>query len=285
MDTVKKILRAIFADGVVYLFLFLMAIIELMPIMWMFSTSLRPSLTGSFELPPPFLPTKWQWTNYLAVINSEKFDFPLFFFNSVKIAVITTFAQLLTCSMAAYSFARLRFPGRNFLFFLLLVSMMIPGSVTFIPVYILIAKLGLIDSHAALIWPAVTSVFGIFLLRQYFLSLPGETIDSAKIDGAGFFRIYWNILLPLVGPGLSALGVLTFLGAWNSFYSPLLFLRSWDKYTLPIGLLIMMGSHGERTNPAHVLAAIMLSILPVLIVFLFSQRYVLRGISLTGLKG
>ena len=209
--------------------------------------------------------------------------FPLFFLNSVKIAVITTLAQLLTCSMAAYAFARLRFPGRDFLFFLLLVAMMIPGSVTIIPVYITITRLGLINSHSALILPAITSVFGIFLLRQFFMTLPGEIIDSAKMDGAGVFRTYWNILLPLVGPGLSALGVFTFLGAWNSFYSPLLFLRSWDKYTLPVGLLIMMNQ--VDSNPAHVLAAIMLSIIPVLIVFLFSQRYVLSGIALTGLKG
>ncbi len=285
MDTVKKSLRAICADGVVYLFLFLMAIIELMPIMWMFSTSLRPSLTGSFELPPPFLPTMWQWENYKVVFTLESFSFPLLFFNSLKVSIITTFAQLVTCSMAAYAFARLRFPGRNFLFFLLLVSMMIPGSVTIIPMFIIVAKLGLMDSHAALILPAVTSVFGIFLLRQYFMTLPGETMDAAKIDGAGFFRIYWNILLPLVGPGLSALGVLTFLGTWNNFYTPLLFLRTRDQFTLPIGLVQMMGILGVQVNPAHVLAAIMLSILPVLIVFLFSQRYVLRGIALTGLKG
>jgi multiple sugar transport system permease protein len=187
--------------------------------------------------------------------------------------------------MAAYAFARLRFPGRDFLFFLLLVSMMIPGSVTIIPLYIIITRLGLMDSHGALIWPAVTSVFGIFLLRQYFMTLPSETTDAARIDGAGFFRIYWNILLPLIGPGLSALGVLTFLGAWNSFYTPLLFLRNRDNFTLPIGLVQMMGILGVQVNPAHVLAAIMLSILPVLIVFLFSQRYVLSGIALTGLKG
>jgi multiple sugar transport system permease protein len=163
--------------------------------------------------------------------------------------------------------------------------MMIPGTVTTIPVYIIISKAGWMNSHAALIVPAITSAFGVFLLRQFFMTLPSELVDAAKIDGAGFFRIFWSVMLPMVGPGLSALAVFTFLGSWNSFYSPLLYLRSWDKFTLPIGLVIMRGSMGELKNPAYLLAGIVMSIVPVLIIFLLAQRYFIRGIALTGIRG
>jgi multiple sugar transport system permease protein len=139
------------------------------------------------------------------------------------------------------------------------------------------------DTHWALILPSMTSAFGVFLLRQFFMTLPEELMDAAKIDGAGFFRIYWRIMLPLVGPGLSALGVFTFLWSWNNFYGPLLFLRSWDKLTFPLALVTLQGYMGMG-NRAHVLAGIMMSIFPVLVFFLLAQRFVIRGIALTGLK-
>ncbi|MCS7220317.1 MAG: carbohydrate ABC transporter permease [Anaerolineae bacterium] len=270
-------------EGLIWMLLICMAIIEVAPILWMFSTSLRDP-ADSFKLPPDFLPTSWRWDNYLAVIRSEKINFPLFFWNSLKIALIVTGSQLLTCSLAAFAFARLRFPGRDFLFFLFLASMMVPAQVTTVPVFIIIRSLRLMDTHWALILPAMTSAFGVFLLRQFFLTLPGELIDAAKIDGASFFRIYWQIMLPLVGPGLSALGVFTFLGSWNNFYGPLLFLRSWDKLTFPLALVTLQGYMGMG-NRSHVLAGIMMSIVPVLIFFLLAQRFVIRGIALTGLKG
>jgi multiple sugar transport system permease protein len=261
-----------------------MVAIELLPIMWTFATSMRP-FGGSFKLPPDFFPTVWNFENYWAVLTSKLIPFPMFVFNSLKISVITTLGQLVTCSTAAYAFARLRFWGRDFFFFLFLASMMIPGTVTTIPVYIIVTKAGWMNSHVALIVPAITSAFGVFLLRQFFMTLPSELVDAAKIDGAGFFRIFWSVMLPLVGPGLSSLAVFTFLGSWNSFYSPLLYLRSWNKFTLPIGLVIMRGSMGELKNPAYLLAGIVMSIVPVLIIFLLAQRYVIRGIALTGIKG
>jgi multiple sugar transport system permease protein len=153
-----------------------------------------------------------------------------------------------------------------------------------VPTFIIVRNLGLMDSHWALILPAVTSAFGVFLLRQQFMSVPGELMDAAKIDGASFFRIYWQVMLPLIGPGLSALGILTFLGSWNNFLGPLLFLRSWDNFTFPIAIVNLQGYMGTG-NRAHVLAGIMISILPSLIVFLFAQRFIIRGIALTGLKG
>jgi multiple sugar transport system permease protein len=271
------------SDGIVWLLLSLVAIVEILPIMWMFSTSLRLP-ADSFELPPDFFPTAWRWENYLDVLNSAQIDFPLFFLNSLKIALIVTGAQLLTCSMAAFAFARLRFRGRDFLFFTFLASMMVPSQVTTIPLFIVVRRVGLIDTHAALILPALTSAFGIFLLRQFFLTLPGELMDAAKIDGAGFFYIYWRIMLPLIGPALSALGIFTFLGQWNNFYGPLLFVRSWDKMTLPIGLVILQGYMGDG-SPVQILAGVMLSVFPVLVVYLFTQRWVLQGIALTGMRG
>jgi multiple sugar transport system permease protein len=263
--------------------LFIMAFIEIMPIMWMISTSLREA-SQSFELPPDFFPTSFRWENYWAVITSPRIDFPLFFFNSLKIAVIITVAQLVTCSAAGFAFARLRWPGRDAFFAIFLASMMVPGQVTTVPIFIIMRNLGAMDTHWALILPGLTSAFGIFLLRQYFMTLPSELVDAARIDGAALFEIYWRIMLPLVGPGLSALGVFTFLGSWNNFYGPLLFLKSWDKMTFPIALVTLTGYMGMG-NRAHVLAGVMLSILPVLLFFLFAQKFVIQGIALTGIKG
>jgi multiple sugar transport system permease protein len=259
-----------------------MAVIEFAPVSWTFSTSLRDP-AHAFDLPPDFLPSDFHWQNYVAVINSPHIDFMRFFFNSVKIAAIVTAAQLVTCSMAAFAFARLRFPGRTPLFFVVLGTMMVPATVLMIPTFIIIRSLGLLDTHAALIFPALASAFGIFLLRQQFMSLPGELMEAARMDGAGFFRIYWQIMLPLAGPGLAALGIFTFLGSWNNFMGPLLYLRSYEKYTFPLAIATLQGYMGIG-NRAHVLAGIMISIFPVLLVFLLAQRWVIRGIAVTGLK-
>lgn len=269
-------------EAVIWLFLIAMAVIEFAPISWMFSTSLRRT-ADSFNLPPDFLPTAWQWQNYLAVINSPSIKFLLFFWNSLKIALIATGAQLFTCSLAAFAFARLRFPGRDTLFFIFLASMMVPFTVIMVPTFIVIRMLSLSDTHWALILPSITSAFGVFLLRQQFLTLPGELIDAAKIDGAGFFRIFWQVMLPLIGPGLSALGVFTFLWSWNNFLGPLLFLRTYDKFTFPLAIVTLQGYLGTG-NRAHVLAGIMISIFPILVFFLLAQRFVIKGIAVTGLK-
>lgn len=269
-------------EVILWTFLIAMAIIEFAPVSWILATSLR-NPSESFNLPPSFWPTSFHWQNYVAVIQSPSIRFLLFFWNSLKIALLVTGTQLLTCSMAAFAFARLRFPGRDLLFSVFLASMMVPGTVILIPIFILIRLLGLIDSHWALILPATTSAFGVFLIRQQFMILPGELVDAAKIDGASFGRIYWQVLLPLIGPGLSALGIFTFLASWNNFLGPLLFLRSWENYTFPLAIIQLQGHMGTG-NRAHVLAGVMISIFPTLLFFLFAQRYVIRGIALTGLK-
>lgn len=259
------------------------ALIEIAPISWMVSTSLRDP-KNSFDLPPDFWPTAFHWQNYQAVITSPDIEFLRFFWNSLKIALLVTGAQLLTCSMAGFAFGRLRFRGRDFLFGLFLASLMVPGTVTLIPSFILIRELNLMDSHWALILPGITSAFGVFLLRQHFMSLPQELLDAAKMDGAGYFRIYWQILLPLTGPALSALGIFTFLGAWNNFVGPLLFLRSWENYTFPIAIATLRGYMGSG-NQSEVLAGIMISIFPILVVFLIAQRWIVQGAAITGMKG
>jgi len=269
-------------EVVIWAFLIVMAVIEIAPISWMFSTSLR-DVSRSFDLPPDFLPTEFKWENYLAVINSPDIEFLRFFLNSVKIALLVTGSQLLTCAMAAFAFARLRFPGRDTVFFVYLATMMIPGTVLMIPTFIIIRTLGLMDTHWALILPAMTSAFGVFLLRQQFMTLPEELMEAARIDGAGFYRIFWQVMLPLVGPGLSALGIFTFLGSWNNFMGPLLYIRSWEKFTFPLAIATLQGYMGTG-NRAHVLAGIMISVFPVLVFFLVGQRFIIQGIAVTGLK-
>jgi multiple sugar transport system permease protein len=270
-------------DIVIWMLLIVVALAMLLPILWMFATSLRPP-AQSFSLPPSFFPTQWRWENYWNVITSDRIKYPLLFWNSIYLAVTVTFLQLLTCSMAAFAFARLRFPGRDLLFFIFLASLMIPGAVTMVPLFMIVSQLGLTDNHLSIILPAATSAFGVFLLRQFFMTLPSELSDAAKIDGAGHFTVYWRIMLPLVGPGLSALAVFAFLGNWNNFLFPLLFLTSRDKMTLPLALVSLSGYMGSGSQ-SEILAAIFMSILPIALIFVFAQRFVLQGIALSGIKG
>jgi multiple sugar transport system permease protein len=257
------------------------ALFMIMPFIWMFSTSLRTP-AESFTLPPQWLPLEPRFENYLQVFQSVPFF--AFVLNSVKVTVIVTLAQLFFCSTAAYAFARMTFPAKNVLFLLLMSSLMVPGSVTIVPIFILIRYLNLADTHWSLILPAITSAFGIFLLRQFFLTIPTELEDAAKIDGANPLQIYSRIILPLGAPALSVLAIFTFNGTWNEFFRPLIFLKTWEKFTLPLGLITLRGVEGTGSISV-VLAGVSLSILPILLVFLFAQRYLIEGITLTGLKG
>jgi multiple sugar transport system permease protein len=259
----------------------------LLPVFWVFSSSLRPG-SESFSLPPRFLPTAFNWRNYVYLLKGTEstgaVPIPQFFINSTKISVLITAGQLLTCSMGAFAFAKLRFPGRDVIFLILLSALMVPGQVTSIPLFILIKTYGLFDTHAALILPALTNVFGVFLLRQFFLTIPEDLVDAAKIDGASLWVIYSRVVLPLAKPALSTLAILVFTGSWNEFYRPLIFLNSREKMTLPMGIVLAAGYMG--TGPiAGVMAAVSLAVLPVLVVFLAAQKYIVQGITLTGIKG
>jgi multiple sugar transport system permease protein len=253
----------------------------MIPFVWMFSTSWRLA-KDSFSLPPEWLPLTWRIENYQEVLNG--IPFVAFIVNSLKVSALITLGQLVTCSMAAYAFARLRFPGRDLLFLVFLSQLMVPQQVTIIPVFILIRVLGLLDTHWALVIPALFSAFGTFLLRQFFLTIPHELEDAARVDGAGYVRTFLQIVLPLAGPALSTLAIFVFNFYWNEFFRPLLFISTWEKMTLPLGLTVMRGYLGVG-NVAAIMAGVSMGILPVLVVFLLAQRYLIEGITLTGIKG
>jgi multiple sugar transport system permease protein len=269
-------------EAVPTLILIIGATLVALPLLWMFSTSLRPS-AESYKLPPQWLPTQFHWENYGALFNSSV-PFLLLFFNSLKITTAVTIGQLIFCSMAGFAFARLRFPGRQFLFVLLLASLMIPNQVTVIPIFLIMKNLGLIDTHLSIILPGLVSAFGVFLMRQFYLTLPQELIDAAKLDGASPWRIYTRIAVPLSAPALAALGVISFNTTWNSYFYPLIFLTSWEKMTLPQGIALLQG-YMQSGNPSVVMAGVTMAILPVLSIFLLAQRWIVEAFVHTGLKG
>lgn len=258
------------------------AVLMMLPFLWMFSTSLRP-IQESFKLPPAWFPTEFHFETYTAVFQSSV-PIVQFAMNSVKVTFFVTLGQLITCSMAGYAFARLRFPFRNTLFLLLLASLMVPGQVTIIPVFIIMKQLGLIDNHLSIILPFLTSAFGVFLLRQFFLTLPQDLIDAAKIDGAGPWVTFLRVALPLAGPSLAALTIITFNNTWNNYFYPLIFLNTWEKMTLPLGITALRG-YLSSNSASVVMAAVSLAILPVLIIFLVAQQWFIAGITRTGIKG
>ncbi len=259
-----------------------LAVLFVLPFIWMFATSLRVA-NESYDLPPKWLPTDWQWENYKAVFDS---NVPVlrFAYNSAKITFVVVVGQLLTCSLAGFAFARLRFPFRNLLFILLLASLMVPNQVTVIPLFILMRKWGLIDNHFSLILPGLTSAFGVFLMRQFFLTMPQDLLDAAKVDGAGPWTIYRQIAIPLAGPPLAALAILNINTTWNAYFYPLIFLNTWDNMTLPLGITSLRG-YMASGNASVVMAAVALSIFPILLLFLVAQRWIIAGITQTGLKG
>lgn len=252
-----------------------------MPFLWMFSTSLRP--TGeSYKLPPAWLPTSWEFKNYAAVFESSV-PVTLFALNSLIVTLSVTLGQVISCSFAGFAFARLRFPGRNVLFVLLLASLMVPAQVTIIPLFIVMRQFDLIDNLLALILPGLFSAFGVFLLRQFFMSIPPDLTDAAKIDGAGPWLVFMRVALPLAGPVIATLIIITFNNTWNAYYAPYIFINTWEKMTLPLGITALRGYLGSG-NPAIVMAAVTMVIIPVLIIFLFAQRWIIAGITRTGLR-
>jgi len=256
------------------------ALMMIGPFMWIISAAFGKT-TEVFVLPPRWFPQSISFENFEDVFNQVPYE--LFMFNSLKLAVIVTLGQLITCSMAAYAFARLHFPGRNALFFLLLASLMIPGQITIVPLFILVRNLGLYNTHMALILPALISPFGVFLLRQYFVTLPVELEDAAKVDGASTFTIYWRVILPLSGPVLTTLAILTFVGMWNSYFFPLIMINSPELQVITVGLTLLRGQYGAGAL-GPIAAALTMAIVPVLIVFLILQKYIIKSIVSTGLK-
>jgi multiple sugar transport system permease protein len=259
----------------------IVAIIMLAPIGYTISTSLRSPME-SFTLPPKWFPTNPDWANYRAVF--ETVPLKRFFWNSTLVTFCIVVGQLFTAAMAGYAFARLKFPGQNVLFWLVLSTLMIPLQATIIPVFVLISKTHLSDTLPSLILPALASAFGTFLMRQYFKQIPNDFEEAALLDGASQWEIFRSIYLPLAKGGLAVLAILTFNGYWNEFLRPLIFLKSQDNFTLPLGLVSLQGYMGTGSISV-VLAGVLISLLPVLVIYLFGQRYLVEGLMVGGLKG
>lgn len=256
------------------------AITMILPFLWSVSTSLK-DISEVFVFPPTLFGESIQWENYLRI--SDRFPFITYLLNSVKVTVIAVAAQLITSSMAGFVFARLKFKYRELLFGLYLATMMIPAQVTLIPNFIIMRSYNLVDTHWALILPALVSAFGTFLLRQFFLTIPASLEDAAKIDGCTPFGVYWRIFIPLSKPAMATLGVFVFMGMWNDFLSPLVYINSQEMMTLPLGLASMQGMYS--TDWPVLMAGTVITIIPLIVVFLLAQDFFIKGITLSGLKG
>ncbi len=281
--TEKKPARVGFITSRVVLYSILLfgILFTLVPFLWMLSTSFKSS-TEIVKLPPTFLPEKFTLQSYRTIFNDPHVPIARFYLNSIIVSASVVTMVLFTSSLAGYVFAKYQFYGKNVLFTMLLASMMIPFQVMMIPLYLILVRMGLTDSLMGLIVPGATSAFGIFLMRQFIESIPSELIDAARIDGAGEFGIYSRIILPQMGPALATLGIFTFMGTWNDYLWPLIVITTNEKRTLPVMLTWYNSQHGSRFDLT--MAASVLVILPILLVYFIFQRWVVRGIALTGFK-
>jgi multiple sugar transport system permease protein len=259
--------------------IYAMALVVLAPFIWMILTSLK-DMNDIFVYPPQWLPSKFNFENYLSAFEAAPFG--TYYMNSLFVAITVTIGQLITCSMAAYAFARLQFRGRDPLFFVFLGTMMIPYNVTMIPSFMVLYWLGWIDTYQALIVPGLASAFGTFLLRQFFMTIPKELEEAAYIDGAGKFQVLWRIIVPLSKPALATLAIFTFMGVFNDFIWALIVISSEEMRTVQLGLAIFRDRY--LTQWDLLMAGSVTAVLPILIVFFFAQKYFIKGITLSGLK-
>jgi multiple sugar transport system permease protein len=256
------------------------SVVMLLPFVWMFSTSLKrpPEI---FTYPPVWIPSQIAWDNYTKTVAAMPFG--RFYLNSLFVTASVTTLQILVASLAAFAFARLRFRGREALFLLYLATLMIPFQVTMIPNFILVRFLGWYDTYQALILPTAFSAFSTFLLRQYFMGIPRDLDEAARMDGASSFRIWWQVILPLSGPVLAALAIFVSLNSWNDFLWPLIITNSLEMRTLPVGLSTFQGQFKVEWN--LLMAGSVIAMLPVLVLYIIGQRWFIRGITLTGMGG
>jgi multiple sugar transport system permease protein len=266
-----------------YVGLVILAIVIGFPFYWMLALSVTPE-NEIYQWPLRFFPATPTLENYVQIFTRQDLQMGRWFLNSVVVASAETLLTLLVCSLAAYGFARLDFPGRDKIFYALLFALMVPAQVTLIPTFLLVRNLGWLDSYQGVILPEVAGVFGVFLLRQFFLSLPRELEEAAVIDGAGRFRIYWQIALPLIQSGLVALTIFVFLGSWNNLFWPLIVLNRLEMRTLTVGLTVLRGTYGAE-QMGLVMAGAAVASLPVLLFYAVFQRQILQSIALTGIKG
>ncbi|WP_127595361.1 carbohydrate ABC transporter permease [Paenibacillus lautus] len=266
---------------VVYVLLIVLSVLFLLPFVWLLSTSLKPE-AEAITYPPSILPKQFDWKNY-----GEVFDlvpFLKFYENTIIVTLLSVLGTILSSALVAYGFARINGKGRNFWFVMLLATMMLPSQVTMIPVYLIFARLGWINTFLPLIVPSFFgSAYFIFMLRQFFRTIPKELDEAAIIDGCGSFRIFWNIMLPLSVPSLITVGILSFMGSWNDFFGPLIYLNDTAKFTLSLGIQTFKGQNTMLWGP--MMAASTMVILPLIALFFFAQKYFVQGIATSGLKG
>lgn len=270
-----KFVKSLFLHTIIYL----IALAVLMPFIWMILTSFK-DMSEIFVYPPKWFPSKFNLDNYINAFSAAPFG--RFYLNSIFVAVTVTIGQLITCSMAAFAFARLKFWGRDVLFFIFLGTMMIPYNVTMIPSFMVLYWLGWIDSYQALIVPGLASAFGSFLLRQFFITIPKELEEAAYIDGATKFQVLRRIIVPLAKPALATLAIFTFMGVFNDFIWALIVINSESMSTVQLGLAIFRDRY--LTQWDLLMAGSVTAVLPILIVFFFAQKYFIKGITLSGLK-
>lgn len=274
----KKIsVGKLFLHGLLAIGSFLMVF----PFLWTIGSSLK-NMTQIFAIPPVWFPNPIVWQNYLDSLQAMPFGRA--YWNSFYITIIVVVSQLFTGSMAAYAFAKLKFKGSEALFLLFLATMMIPKQVTMIPLYLIMDKLGWLNTHLPLIIPgALFNAFAVFLLRQFIRGIPKELEEAAVMDGASIPRIYWSVILPLIKPALAAMTIFIFMGTYNNFMDALIYLSTPEKFTVPLLLNNFKGLY--VTNWSYMMAGATISVIPIILVYLFAQRYIIEGITLTGIKG
>lgn len=264
-----------------YCLLGAIAVVMLLPLLWLVSTSLKSPSENIFQFPPQFWPSQPTFENFVQVWRANPFG--RYLFNSTLVAVLTVTLNLLFCSLAAYPLARLDFRGRDFIFTLIISTIMIPFQIVMIPLYILTVQLGLRNTYLGLIFPAIASAFGIFLLRQAFQGVPKELEEAARIDGCSELGLWWHVMLPSVRPALVTLAIFVFIGSWSDFLWPLIVLDRPEYYTLPLGVATLAGTFSLDWR--LIAAGSVISIVPILLFFLVMQRYIVPTEAGSGMKG
>jgi multiple sugar transport system permease protein len=264
----------------IYILLAIITALTLLPLVWMMSSSLKYD-TDVFSVPIQWIPKSPVWSNYIRIW--EKIDFARFTFNSFKLSIVITIIQVITSSFAAYGFAKCHFRGRDALFFLYIATIAIPWQVYMLPQYIEMRMMHLVNSHLGYVFMQSFIAFGVFLVRQFYVSIPDELLDAARIDGLNEYGIYFRVVLPLSRPVLATLSIFSFVTIWNDFMGPMIYFDSMRNKTIPLGIRLFLGEYS--TEYGLIMAASVLSLIPVFMVFLFFQRFFVEGIATSGLKG
>lgn len=278
----RKTIRAsrLLSVTLFHLLMIPISVVMVVPFLWMISSSLK-EVYEVFKVPVVWIPIPPKLENYVEIFRQQ----PMlqFILNSIKITLCVIVGQVFLCSLAAYSFARIPFRAKQKIFFAYISTLMIPAQVIILPMYLLLVRIGWADTHMALIVPGLFSAYGVFLMRQFFLGIPKELEEAAEIDGCSIPRTFWRIMLPQVKPALATLTVFCFMGVWNDFLGPLIYLTTPEKFTLTLGLAFFQGTYTTQWN--YVMAGSVISVTPIFIAYVFAQRYFVEGISMSGIKG